>query len=71
MVLHQTAFSFHITKQFRNSAQNLCRLGPQISLLKHKKQEGSVSRLSHLDGTETDFNVSVNVIFSTLIRIFV
>lgn len=58
----------YITNVF---AHNLYRLGPLIPLTFYAFLGKSISRLSHLDGTETDLNVSVYVIFSTLIRIFV
>lgn len=61
----------YITKQFSNSAHNLHRLGPLISLALYVLVGKSISRLWHLDGTEMDLKVSVNVIFSILIRIFV
>lgn len=73
-MLHQTAFSFHL--QIHNKAvQELCtqplQAGSSDPSWFYALVGKSISRLLHLDDTEADVKVSVNVIFSPLITIFV
>jgi len=56
----------YITKQFNNYAHNLYRLSPLIPLAFMILGGKSISRLSHLDGTETDLKVSCKCYFLCL-----
>lgn len=64
----------YITKQFRNSAHNLYRLGPLFSCFLCFSWElylWAIVSWWHRNWLHKLIKVSVNVIFSTLIRIFV